>query len=77
MYADLREMEIIVKQSDLDWTIVRPPRLIDAPSTGQYRLAISKFLENGLSIARADIAHFMLSNIDNTSIFRSLVEVAY
>jgi putative NADH-flavin reductase len=77
MYADLREMEIKIKQSDLDWTIVRPPRLIDAPSTGQYRLATNKFLNNGLSIARADIAHFMLSNIDNTSIFRSVVEVAY
>ena len=27
MYADLRLMEKLVKETDLDWTIVRPPQL--------------------------------------------------
>ena len=34
MYDDLRIMEKLVKETDMDWTIVRPPRLTDKPLTG-------------------------------------------
>jgi putative NADH-flavin reductase len=77
MYADLERMEKIIKESQLDWTIMRPPQLTDIPATGKYRFSIDKFLENGLKISRADLAHFMLHNIANESIYRKTVEVAY
>jgi putative NADH-flavin reductase len=77
MFADLLEMETVIKQSDLDWTIVRPPRLTDSISTRPYRFSIDTFLENGLSISRRDVARFMLDNIENVSFYKSTVEVAY
>jgi putative NADH-flavin reductase len=77
MYADLRLMEKYIKESGLDWTIVRPPRLTDAKLTGNYRIAINRFLKNGLKLSRADTAHFMLSHIQSEDMFRSVVEIAY
>jgi putative NADH-flavin reductase len=77
MYADLRIMENLVKASDMDWTIMRPPRLTDGEATGQYRVAINDFLKNGLSISRADVAHYMLNNLDNKESYNATVEVAY
>ena len=33
-YADLAQMEDVLRDSDLDWTVVRPPRLTGKPVTG-------------------------------------------
>ncbi|MDB4926826.1 NAD(P)-dependent oxidoreductase [Mucilaginibacter sp.] len=77
MYDDLRTMESIVKASDINWTIMRPPQLIDKPVTGNYRIAINHFLKNCLKISRADVAHFMINNIANESIYKTTVEIAY
>jgi putative NADH-flavin reductase len=77
MYADLERMEIIIKGSPLNWTIMRPPKLNDAPATGTYRFSINGFLKGGLQISRADIADFMLHNITNTAVYQKTVEVAY
>jgi len=77
MYADQREMEKLVKDSGLDWTIIRPPRLTDKPATGSYRFSINSFLKNCLSISRADVAHFMVNNIDNKAIYQATIEIGY
>jgi putative NADH-flavin reductase len=77
MYADLRLMERLVKETELDWTVVRPPRLTDSKLTGCYRMAVNRFLKNGLKISRADTAHFMLSHIQSEDVFRSVVEIGY
>jgi putative NADH-flavin reductase len=77
MYADLRRMESLIKDSPLDWTLVRPPRLTDKPATGHYRVAIDQPLDKGYSIARADVAHFMLNNIAAEGLFRRKVEIGY
>ena len=31
-YADLARMEDVLRDSGLDWTVVRPPRLTDKPA---------------------------------------------
>jgi putative NADH-flavin reductase len=77
MYADLRSMEEIVKESNADWTIIRPPQLTDTPLTDNYRIAINSFLKNCLKISRADVAHFMISNLDNKSTYKTTIEIAY
>ena len=59
-YADLAIMEDLVRDSGLDWTIVRPPRLSDKPLTGTYRTAPGQNLPGGWIVPRADVAHFML-----------------
>ena len=77
MYDDLRIMENIIKETDTDWTIMRPPRLIDKPTTGEYRFAINSFLKNCLSISRADVAHFMINNITNEATYKATIEIGY
>jgi putative NADH-flavin reductase len=77
MYQDLRRLETIIKKSDADWTIMRPPELTDKPLTGNYRIANNSFLKNGLKISRADLAHFMINNITNETTYRSTIEIAY
>lgn len=77
MYADQKIMENLIKKSHIDWTIVRPPKLIDKPQTGKYRLSTDGFLDNGLMISRADVAHFIVHNLNNTAIMHKTVELAY
>jgi putative NADH-flavin reductase len=77
MYADLRVMETLVKESDADWTIMRPPRLTNKPLTDNYRFAVDNFLKNCLTISRADLAHFMINNITNEATYKTTIEIAY
>ena len=76
-YADQQIMERLVKESNTNWTIMRPPRLTDKPATGHYRFAINSFLKNCLSISRADVAHFMINNITNEATYKAIIELAY
>ncbi|HZY35810.1 MAG TPA: SDR family oxidoreductase [Mucilaginibacter sp.] len=76
-YADQRVMEKLIKESNIDYTIMRPPRLTDKPATGRYRFAINTFLKNCLMISRADVAHFMINNISNEATYKTTVEIAY
>jgi putative NADH-flavin reductase len=76
-YADLALMEDLVRESDLDWTIVRPPRLTDKPRTGTYRTALGQNLRRGLTISRADVADFMLRTIAKPETVKQTVGIAY
>ena len=51
--ADMRQAETEVQDSQLDWTIMRPPRLTDRPATGRYRTAVDRNLPRGYSLPRA------------------------
>ena len=76
MYADLLRMESVVKASDLDWTILRPPRLLDGPRTGHYQVAINRHLTRGISIDRADVADFIVGHLTDHASYRTIVELA-
>jgi putative NADH-flavin reductase len=75
-YADLARMEDVLRASDLDWTAVRPPRLTDKPVTGRYRTAYGQNLRRGLFLSRADVAHYMLSILDQAETFRQTIGIA-
>jgi uncharacterized protein YbjT (DUF2867 family) len=64
VYADLALMEDVLRQSGLDWTVLRPPKLTDKPLTGRYRTAYGRNVPDGRSIPRADVAHCMLTVLD-------------
>ncbi|MEE1751759.1 NAD(P)-dependent oxidoreductase [Streptomyces sp. SP18CS02] len=76
-YDDLRVMEADLRRGSTDWTVLRPPRLVDRPLTGVYRTAVGAGLRGGARIARADAAHAMLALIDDPSALRQPVAVAY
>jgi hypothetical protein len=76
-YTDMSHMEIIVKASDIDWTILHPPRLTDGASRGQYKVAINKQLSNGWLLSRADLADYIVKHLHDPAIHRAVVELAY
>ena len=53
---DASAMESIICESGLDWTIVRPPRLTNAPFTGRYRVRVGHLPRFGFNVSRADVA---------------------
>ena len=77
VYADLAEMEGELARSATDWTVVRPPRLLNKPLTGSYRTAVGTSPLKGRTIARADVAHAMLAMIDDPATVKQAVGVAY
>ncbi|MGA7203368.1 MAG: NAD(P)H-binding protein [Specibacter sp.] len=76
-YVDLRLMEAELAASGLDWTAVRPPQLLNSPTTGVYRTAVDANLRGGRKISRGDVAHAMLAMMDDPATFRHGVGVSY
>ena len=75
-YADLALMEDILRDSGLDWTVVRPPRLTDKPLTGTYRTAYGQNLRRGIFVSRADVAHLMLSVLEQPETIKHVIGIA-
>jgi putative NADH-flavin reductase len=77
---DSAEMERIVEASRLDWTIVRPPRLTNGPRREHCAVADDR-LPNGAgrnaTISRADVADFMLDELEHPAHSRRVVGIAY
>ncbi|HEY9489619.1 MAG TPA: SDR family oxidoreductase [Chryseosolibacter sp.] len=63
--------EQIIEKSDLDWTIVRCPKLTDGPSRLNYSHGV-RITSNSILplISRADIAHFMINEIEDRKYVR-------
>jgi putative NADH-flavin reductase len=77
---DSAEMERIVKTSELDWTIARPPRLTNGALTGRYAVADGNLPAGAgmnASISRADVAHFLLDELERPTHIRRVVGMAY
>lgn len=64
--ADKEAQEELVRNSGLDWIIVRPGGLTDGPKTGQYTFGLDRSIMAG-RVSRADVAEFVLRQLmDNT-----------
>lgn len=66
----------VIQSSDLDWTVVRYPRLVDGERKGVYKIGyVSK--ESGTQITRADGADFVLKELVEKNWLRKLPVVSY
>jgi putative NADH-flavin reductase len=63
--------------SNLDWTIAMPPRLTNTPARGHYRIDAEALPPNGSHISRADVADFMMQQINNPQWIRKGVYIAW
>jgi putative NADH-flavin reductase len=69
---DHEEQEVVVKGSDLDWTIFRPSGLTDTPQTGSYDIG-ENIQANTSKIARADVAHAIIKEVnDNKHVHKAV-----
>lgn len=75
-YDDMRRMEAELDRSELDWVSLRPPRLLDKPATGSYRLDADRPLPKSRSITYADLAAALLDCLDREDLNRRAVSVA-
>jgi uncharacterized protein YbjT (DUF2867 family) len=76
-FADVREMENVIRDSGLDWTIVRPVRLVNRPGTGRYRVRPGFPPPHGRTIARGDVAHFIAAVLTEDAWLHEAPAVAY
>jgi uncharacterized protein YbjT (DUF2867 family) len=70
---ELQERRIFA--SSVDWVIVRPTILTNGPATGRYRAGAD--LRVGLfpRVSRADVADFMLRQLDDPTLHRQTVGI--
>jgi putative NADH-flavin reductase len=66
----------VIQSSDLDWTIIRFPRLVDGEYTGKYRVGYLG-RDSGSQISRADGADFALKELVEKKWLRKLPVVSY
>ena len=76
--VDHEQQEAYVRRSVLDWTIVRPAAFTDGGRTGEYRHgfpSVKKGLK--LKISRADVAGFMLDQMEDDAYLRQTPGLSY
>lgn len=66
----------LLKESQLDWVIVRGPRLTNDPKKGSYRVGWVG-VNASTSIGRADLADFLVKQIEDVTFTRQMPFVSY
>jgi putative NADH-flavin reductase len=76
VYVDLAEMEDEIRRSTTEWTIVRPPKLVNKPLSGKYRTIVGGNVPRGYTISRADVAHLMLRVLEQPETIKQVIGIA-
>ena len=76
-YADMARMEQLLQHSTADWTVMRPPRLTNGPTTGRYRTALNEQLPRAGKISKADLADAMLRMLNDPHAIKATAAIAY
>jgi putative NADH-flavin reductase len=76
VYSDKRAGEDVLRGSDLDWTLVYPTTLTNGPRTGRYRVGERLTLRGVPKISRADLADFLLSQLEDRHFIRKGVLIS-
>jgi putative NADH-flavin reductase len=71
---DLEALETVVKASDLEWTIARPPRLVKAPDA-RYLAARDALPEGAFSATFRGVASFLLDAVEHREYLRETVGI--
>lgn len=77
LYEDKVRAENIVRESGLDWVIVRPPKLKHMPGRGNYRVGPALNINLPAGLAHADVADFMVKSATADTHLQQLVEIGY
>ena len=76
LFADLPVQETLIKESELNWTIVRPARLTNGPKTGECRSG-NIYIHPCTSISRADVTAFLLKEAVSSEYQRKVVTISH
>jgi putative NADH-flavin reductase len=67
---DKDRQEELVRASDLDWVLVRPPLLTNGARRNRYRVGFDIPIKMFSSVSRADVAAFMLKQLKDDTYLR-------
>jgi uncharacterized protein YbjT (DUF2867 family) len=77
-FADHERQEAVVRQSGLDWTLVRPPHLKEGPHTGVYQHGFAvTYRDIEGWITRSDVADFMLKQLGDDRYVKASPGLSY
>ncbi len=74
-FADKEIQERNIRESDLQWVVVRPGALTNGEKTSEYRHGLDKDIKG--KISRADVAEFMLKQLDSNEYLRKTPAICY
>ena len=63
VYQDKDRQEDVIRSSTLDWTLIRPTVLNDNPAKGEIKALTDLSGFHGGTIARADVADFVVQQL--------------
>ena len=75
-YQDMRRMEGVLSASNVNWVSLRPPRLLDRPSRGTYRVQPDLPLPNARQITYSDLAAALIDVLDRPDLYRHVCSIA-
>jgi len=77
VYADKTKMEEIITNSDLNWTVVRPGRLLDKELTEKYRIENKLFKGINIGgIGRTDVADFLIKQAEKQTELKKYIGIS-
>jgi putative NADH-flavin reductase len=76
-YADKEAQEKTVRESDLEWIIVRPMILTNGPWTNDYRARVDLKPGRRPYISRADVADFLMRQLVDDTFVRDTPAIGY
>ncbi len=77
IYDDKDRQEAEIRQSNLDWVIVRPGLLTNEPAKGNYRVLTDLTGVTAGKISRADVATFALQQLTDDRYLRQTPLLSY
>ena len=77
IFEDKELQEKLVRESSLEWVIVRPAMLTNSPRTGKYRAGFGANDHIQRKISRADVADFMLKQLTDNSFLGKTPGLSY
>jgi uncharacterized protein YbjT (DUF2867 family) len=77
-FLDKAKQEKLIINSNLDWTIVRPGQLTNGKKRSIYKHGqdVGSYILTKM-ISRADVAHFMLSQLEDNTYIRKTPGITY
>lgn len=76
-FPDKERQELAIRQSGLDWVIVRPGRLTNGKRAGNYRHGFSPHEKIKGAVSRADTAEFMLQQLTDDTYLHQTPGLSY
>ncbi|WP_434587288.1 NAD(P)-dependent oxidoreductase [Streptomyces sp. A5-4] len=73
LHEDMRRMEAVIQETDLDWTLVRPSGLFEHSAVTDYHTAETS--ADGVFTARVDLAASMLRELEGRRYVRTAMGV--